>query len=600
MWIFGENNVIRIGCTWLSTNSYFDKLVLSAIFLSICCLSIERPAIGDDSLERIVLDDIDLLLNVIFTFEAGIKIIALTFVEYIKIGWNKLDFMIVSTSLLDVILTEALKGANADLTVLKIFRLFRIFRALRPLRIIARAPGLRILVSTLMSSVKPVMNTVGIALSVFAIFGVLGMQLLSGKMNYCSDNHVFRKEDCRGQLDDGSVRMWIKANVSFDNIFLAIRALFIIATQDSWPEHMWAGVDATGTKTGPYQNRNGSYIIYYIACIMVAGYLVVNIFVGVFVDCYNAVSAEMEQTEVKGKVSIKKLDAIFDDPESKIRLKICDTVTTNPFDLFIAFFISTNVITMAMESYKMSIWQQDFALYANYFYTFVFGWECIFKMWAFRPRRYFYSGWNRFDFLIVMISFAGIAIDSVGSSGSISIDPTVLRILRIFRVFRILRAFRIFKAAKGLQEIISTLADSLPAIGNLFSMLALLFFVYSVLGVQLFGRICVDGEQSLPGMHAVRCLLTDERNLLDRHSNFLSVPISLLTLFRVSTGDAWGGVLAATQLEPLNRNVSMPQWSSLVSALGYDPGELAPEHPHYVPYHQPAADPVRALPSYCT
>jgi len=147
----------------------------------------------------------------------------------------------VVTSLLDMFLTSALEaangesGANVDLAVLKIFRIFRIFRALRPLRIIARARGLRILVATLMSSVKPVLNTVGIALSVFAVFGVLGMQLMSGKMNFCSDNHVYKKEECVGTSQDGTPMTWMTQPINFDNIFMAVRALFVIATQDDWP-----------------------------------------------------------------------------------------------------------------------------------------------------------------------------------------------------------------------------------------------------------------------------------------------------------------------------------------------------------------------------
>lgn len=351
---------------------------------------------------------------------------------------------------------------------------------------------------------------------------------------------------------------------------------------------MWAGVDVTGYKTGPRQDHNPSFILYFLVCIMVAGYLVVNIFVGVFVDCYNAAAADMEQPEVETKIARGTLGMIFDDPPDRIRCTMCEVFAETSFDLFIAFFICTNVITMAFESWKQSEWQIAFSDYANYFFTFIFGWECIFKIYAYRPRRYFSSSWNRFDFFIVMISFAGIVIDSL--EGSVPINPTVLRVLRIFRVFRILRAFRIFKAAKGLQEIISTLVDSLPAIVNLFTMLALLFFVYSVLGVQLFGNICVDGEQSLPGFKAVRCMLTDPERLLDSHANFGNVPISLLTLFRISTGDAWGEVLSATQLEPGPRNISESVWKQFVEQLGYDPGLLPADDDRRIQYYDAGVD----------
>lgn len=82
-------------------------------------------------------------------------------------------------------------GQNMALGALKILRIFRIFRALRPLRVIARAKGLRILVSTLLSAVKPVINTVAIAFCIFSVLGILGMQLMSGRLNSCTDRRVW-------------------------------------------------------------------------------------------------------------------------------------------------------------------------------------------------------------------------------------------------------------------------------------------------------------------------------------------------------------------------------------------------------------------------
>jgi hypothetical protein len=68
----------------------------------------------------------------------------------------------------------------------------------------------------------------------------------------------------------------------------------------------WAGVDATSTVTGPYQNNSLGLVIFYIASILVAGYLVINIFVGVFVDCYNSVACEMEVPK-SGKINASKM-----------------------------------------------------------------------------------------------------------------------------------------------------------------------------------------------------------------------------------------------------------------------------------------------------
>ena len=64
-------------------------------------------------------------------------------------------------------------------------RVFRLIRALRPLRVINRAPGLKLVVQTLLSSLKPISNIVIICCAFFLIFGILGVQLFKGMFFYC-------------------------------------------------------------------------------------------------------------------------------------------------------------------------------------------------------------------------------------------------------------------------------------------------------------------------------------------------------------------------------------------------------------------------------
>jgi hypothetical protein len=93
-------------------------------------------------------------------------------------------------------------------------------------------------VTTLMSAAKPITNTVGIALVVFSIYGILGMQFLLGRMGSCSDPIVWRKEECTGVDAGGVPLIWKTHPVNFDNLYRAIVAMFILATQDDWQGHM--------------------------------------------------------------------------------------------------------------------------------------------------------------------------------------------------------------------------------------------------------------------------------------------------------------------------------------------------------------------------
>ena len=202
------------------------------------------------------------------------------------------------------------------------------------------------------------------------------------------------------------------------------------------------------------------------------------------------------------------------------------------------------------------------------FYSLVFGWECAFKMFAFHPQRYYKAGWNRFDFFIVMVTFGGVVIDSLGNL--IKLDPTILRVLRIFRIFRILRAFRIFKAAKGLQAIVATLVRSLPALGNLFAMLGLFFFIFSILGVTLFGSLCTFDDIPLSGLRPVRCAMTQQQ--LSSLANFAIMGNAFATLFRCATGDAWGTILyACSAVAPPRDPIGPILWQQFQSLNGSAP-----------------------------
>lgn len=59
------------------------------------------------------------------------------------------------------------------------------------------------------------------------------------------------------------------------------------------------------------------------------------------------------------------------------------------------------------------------------------------------------SGWNVFDFAIVVVSWVGIVVD-LFAEGALPVNPTILRVLRVFRVARI---FRLVKRAKGLKKL---------------------------------------------------------------------------------------------------------------------------------------------------
>ena len=182
--------------------------------------------------------------------------------NYFSDNWNRLDGCLVMISLLDGLITAT---AGRDESFLKVLRVLRLVRALRPLRVINRAPGLKLVVQTLLSSLKPISNIVIICCAFFLIFGVLGVQvhiklhkvlivdilfvcqLFKGLFFYCDgpnidSQNITDKLDCLRNPQN----RWINQKYNFDNIFNALMALFVLSSKDGWVDIMYHGLDAVG------------------------------------------------------------------------------------------------------------------------------------------------------------------------------------------------------------------------------------------------------------------------------------------------------------------------------------------------------------------
>lgn len=124
-------------------------------------------------------------------------------------------------------------------------QVFRLLRSLRPLRVINRAPGLKLVVQTLLSSLRPIGNIVLICCTFFVIFGILGVQLFKGAFYYCEGpdiKSVRNKTDCLADKRN----VWLNRKYNFDDLGKALMSLFVLSSRDGWVNIMYTGLDAVG------------------------------------------------------------------------------------------------------------------------------------------------------------------------------------------------------------------------------------------------------------------------------------------------------------------------------------------------------------------
>ena len=111
-----------------------------------------------------------------------------------------------------------------------------------------------------------------------------------------------------------------------------------------------------------------------------------------------------------------------------------------------------------------------------YCFALLFAAECLFKLIGIGPRQYFSLAWNKFDFILVCFSFVGLIFD-VGQLGSL------LRIVRVARIFRLV------KANPKVLTLFKTLIYSMPSLLNVGIILMLLYFIFAIIGMNLFNGI---------------------------------------------------------------------------------------------------------------
>ena len=218
----------------------------------------------------------DYVFNSIFIFQCVVKIISQGLVigenAYLKDNWSKLDFFIVITSVVDMLV-------NIDLSILKMFRI------LRPLRIISRNLEMKIIITSLAHSMCGILNVMVIIVCVFIMFGILGINLLQDKLNFCNlQEHMtvnnygpYNINSTECQLQGGT---WTTQFINFDNILNSLVSLYVFSTRQNWPYYVYTFIDSSDN--GPVKDGNQIlYLVFSVIFIFVCSYFFMDLLIGV-------------------------------------------------------------------------------------------------------------------------------------------------------------------------------------------------------------------------------------------------------------------------------------------------------------------------------
>ncbi|MCG9759138.1 MULTISPECIES: ion transporter [Pseudoalteromonas] len=187
--------------------------------------------------------------------------------------------------------------------------------------------------------------------------------------------------------------------------------------------------------------------------------------------------------------------------------KLTALVEAKLFQNFLIAVILFNAVTLGLETTQFGKNNAALLHKIDFVILMIFTLELLLKLIVYRLK-FFKSGWNIFDFVIVAISWAP-------STGALS----------VLRAFRILRVLRLFSVVPQMRRVIGALGHSLPGMASVIGVLGIVFYVSAVLTTKLFGQHPDPNMQEWFG----------------------SIGASAYTLFQVMTLESWSmGIVRPT------------------------------------------------------
>ncbi|XP_012394726.1 voltage-dependent L-type calcium channel subunit alpha-1C isoform X7 [Orcinus orca] len=521
-----------------------------------------------------ILGNADYVFTSIFTLEIILKMTAygafLHKGSFCRNYFNILDLLVVSVSLISF---------GIQSSAINVVKILRVLRVLRPLRAINRAKGLKHVVQCVFVAIRTIGNIVIVTTLLQFMFACIGVQLFKGKLYTCSDSSKQTEAECKGNYvtyKDGEVdhpiiqpRSWENSKFDFDNVLAAMMALFTVSTFEGWPELLYRSIDSHTEDKGPIYNYRVEISVFFIIYIIIIAFFMMNIFVGFVIVTFQEQgeqeykNCELDKNQrqcVEYALKARPLRRYI--PKNQHQYKVWYVVNSTYFEYLMFVLILLNTICLAMQHYGQSCLFKIAMNILNMLFTGLFTVEMILKLIAFKPKghfsdpwnvfdclivigsvidvilsetnHYFCDAWNTFDALIVVGSIVDIAITEVNPAEHTQCSPFMnaeenSRIsITFFRLFRVMRLVKLLSRGEGIRTLLWTFIKSFQALPYVALLIVMLFFIYAVIGMQVFGKIALNDTTEI-----------------NRNNNFQTFPQAVLLLFRCATGEAWQDIMLA-------------------------------------------------------
>ncbi|XDV48611.1 hypothetical protein PO909_018001 [Leuciscus waleckii] len=485
----------------------------------------------------------DYVFTTVFTIEIMLKMTVygafLHQGSFCRNAFNLLDLLVVSVSLISFFLHSS---------AISVVKILRVLRVLRPLRAINRAKGLKSVIQCVFVAIRTIGNILIVTTLLQFMFACIGVQLFKGRFYRCTDEAKHTPEECKGTFvvfKDGDMnhpmvreRVWENNDFNFDNVLMGMLALFTVSTFEGWPQLLYKAIDANAENRGPIYNYRVEISFFFVIYIIIIAFFMMNIFVGfVIITFREQGEAEFKNCELNKNqrqcvyYALKAQPIKIYIPKNPSQLKFWKVINSSQFEYIMFVLILLNTLALAVQHYEQSKLFNSVMDILNMIFTLLFTIEMIIKLLALRPYHYFIDAWNSFDALIVVGSLVDIMIAEFsggGGHGEGKDGESAKVSITFFRLFRVMRLVKLLSKGEGIRTLLWTFLKSLQALPYVGLLIAMIFFIYGVIGMQTFGKIAIDDSTEL-----------------SRNNNFQTFFMAVLLLFRCATGEQWQQIMLA-------------------------------------------------------
>ncbi|KAG0268944.1 calcium channel protein [Actinomortierella ambigua] len=478
----------------------------------------------------------DFVFPAIFTVEFLIRSIADGFLftpdAYLKTLWNKIDLFVLITLYIPMF---------ADLAKSQgISRFVRSLKALRALRLINQSAYIKeTFYAVLVKGFPRLFDAALLSLAMIVPFAIYGLHLFMGLFFACNDDTVASMQECVGSFTDDlngvpllKPRVWANpSEYSFNNFGASFLILFEIVSQEGWTGVMNTARDIVGLAYQPSQDAARYNALFFVVFNLAGGYFVTSLFVAIVIENYTLRTGTalmtanqrrwMDLKKLLGGIKMSKRTLI---PPTNPFRRLCFTLASpkrsvmNNALTVVTVLIGILLMTENIHSNNWE-WIKDW-IYLGLLVLLVL--EVVIKMAAFGWASFRKNRWNLYNgflaiaaLFITVLRVSGLAYQPLVQTQKLLLTAILLRLV---------------PRSDSLNQLFMTMASSLRSIGSLLGVWLVVFTVYGIMFVEVFG-LTKYGENG------------------GKHVNFRTFTSALLMMVRMSTGEGWNDLMHAFTVE---------------------------------------------------